>query len=260
MSLRRVWAVFLRYFYLLTKFDQVCDLFYWPTIDILLWGITSVWIQKADPDFPQIAQAILTALVYWQILWRGNYEIAVNILQEFWNRNLVNMFGTPLKIWEWMAGVMLVGFAKTFVSLFFGALLVFLLYSINVFALGWAFLPFLGSILLSGWMVGFLASSLVIYFGQRLQTVGWMLAFVFAPFSAVFYPVSALPHWAQMIAKVLPMSYIFEGVRHVLREGTFASHECLMSYGLNAIYLVGSMLLFAWMYEKSRVKGLSRLE
>jgi len=38
------------------------DLFYWPLVDILLWGLTSVWIQQQNnvSDFPLI---MLTALI-----------------------------------------------------------------------------------------------------------------------------------------------------------------------------------------------------
>ena len=34
--------------------------------------------------------------------------------------------------------------------------------------------------------------------------LAWMIPYVFAPFSAVYYPLSALPHWAQVIAQALP--------------------------------------------------------
>ena len=97
MSLKRVWGVFLRYFYYFSKLDNISEVFYLPTIDIFLWGMTSVWLQKGEAGVPDLAIIILTALVFWQILWRSNYEITVNILQEFWNRNLVNLFSTPLK-------------------------------------------------------------------------------------------------------------------------------------------------------------------
>ena len=84
MSFSRIWAMFLRYFYHFAKLDSLSELFYWPAIDILLWGMTSVWIQQQDSAIPEIALMILTALVFWQIIWRANYEISVNLLQEFW--------------------------------------------------------------------------------------------------------------------------------------------------------------------------------
>lgn len=260
MSWQRIWAVFLRYFYFFAKMDHMADLFFWPALDIFLWGMTSVWIQKSDTSFHSIALAILTGLVFWQIIWRSNYEVSVNLLQEFWNRNMVNLFSTPLKLKEWITSLMLVGIFKIFITVSFGAFVVWLLYALNIFGLGWVLLPFCASLLLSGWFIGFLSASIMIYFGQRVQMLAWMTAYVFAPFSAVFYPLTALPQWAQIIAKGLPMTYIFEGMRKVLHEKIFSWDDFGMSLLLNFLYLTATMYLFGKMFEKSRAKGLARLE
>lgn len=260
MNPKRIYAAFLRYFYYFTKLDYLADLFYWPAIDILLWGMTSIWIQKTDTNIPDVALAILTGLVFWQVIWRGNYEITVNLLQEFWNRNLVNLFSTPLKLSEWMAATMLTGILKIFINVLFSSLLVYLLYALNVFTVGWYFLPYMVSLTLSGWILGYLSGGIMIYFGQRLQILAWMTPYIFAPFSAVFYPVSALPIWAQKIAYCLPTTYIFEGMRMILNEGVFSVRMLMTSYMLNVIFLALTMLFFKHMYEKSREKGLARLE
>lgn len=260
MSWHRIWAVFLRYFYFFAKMDHLADLFFWPALDIFLWGMTSVWIQHHDASMPSIALAILTGLVFWQIIWRSNYEVSVNLLQEFWNRNMVNLFSTPLKIAEWISALMIVGVCKIIITIAFGALFVWVLYALNIFTLGWSFLPFCASLMLSGWFIGFLSAAIMVYFGQRVQMLAWMTAYIFAPFSAVFYPLSALPAWGQIIAKALPMTYIFEGMRKVLYEGVFSWEYFGISIALNLVYLIGAMLLFRKLFEKSRAKGLARLE
>lgn len=260
MSIRRIWGVFLRYFYYFSKLDNLSEVFYWPMIDIFLWGITSVWIQNIQTDVPDIALMIMTGLVFWQIIWRSNYEITINILQEFWNRNLVNLFSTPLKLSEWMSATMLVGIVKMIITLLFSSLLVYLLYSLNIYEVGFAIVPYLGLLTLSGWLMGYLSGSIMIYFGQRFQMLAWMTPFIFAPFSAVFYPVSALPDWGQWIAHCLPTTYVFEGMRGILAGNPFSYSLAGMSLLLNVVYLAGSMILFKIMFEKSRQKGLSRLE
>jgi ABC-2 type transport system permease protein len=260
MSLKRTWAVFMRYFYVAAKLDHLSDLLYWPAIDIFLWGMTTVWIQHQDQALPDIALVLLTGLIFWQIVWRGNYEVGVNLLLEFWNRNLVNLFATPLKLFEWVIGIMLMGVFKIVISVLFGSLLVYLLYTLNVFTVGWAFLPFTGLLLMAGWIFGFLAAGIVVYWGQRVQMLAWMTAYIFAPFSAVFYPVSALPSWAQSISWCLPTTYIFEGMREVLLHHTFSLNYFLISLGLSVVYLTLSFAFFKFMFEKSREKGLARLE
>jgi ABC-2 type transport system permease protein len=259
MNFKRSWAVFLRYFYLFAKLDQIADLLYWPAIDIVLWGLTTVWMQQ-QVGGTDVAKIVLTGLVFWQIVWRGNYEISVNLLQEFWNRNLVNLFSTPLKLIEWILGVLMLGTTKVFVALGFGVVAVYLLYTLNIFTLGWAFIPFIAMLMVSGWVIGFLAASVVIYWGQRFQMLAWMTAYIFAPFSAVYYPVTVLPPWAQKLAWSLPTTYIFEGMRSVLRGGLFPWQDFFICLVLNLFYLGLVIALFCWSFEKSRSKGLARFE
>ncbi|MGH2613390.1 MAG: ABC transporter permease [Rhabdochlamydiaceae bacterium] len=260
MDFKRCWAVFLRYFYLFAKLDQIADLLYWPAIDIALWGLTTVWIEQAHGSISNVALIVMTGLIFWQIVWRGNYEISVNLLQEFWNRNLVNLFSTPLKLTEWMGGVILLSFTKIFITLGFGAILVYVLYALNVFTIGWAFLPFAALLMMSGWMIGFLAAAVVIYWGQRFQMLAWMTAYLFAPVSAVYYPVTALPEWLRPIAYSLPTTHVFEGMRTVLNGHFFPWGAFWWSLVLNIAYLILTMSIFSFAFEKSRSKGLSRFE
>lgn len=260
MNLSRIRGVFFRYYYNLIKGPmQLSDLFYWPLVDILLWGLTSVWIQTQNPvdNLPLI---LMTALIFWQVAWRGSIDISLNILQEFWHRNLVNLFATPLKISEWVAGTILLCLCKLVITISFGALMVYLLYSLNVFTIGWIFLPFAALLLIFGWTLGFISSGLIIYWGHQVEMFAWMIAFIFAPFSAVFYPVETLPYWAQKISWLLPTTYVFEGMREVLRTQTVPFMYLWYSLFLNIVYLVGGIYFFQFMFEKSRDKGLARWE
>lgn len=260
MNFRRIQGIFLRYFYDLYKgYHFLTDLFYWPFVDIILWGLTSIWIQNQHPH-SLVPIILMTALIFWQIARRGSMDISSSLLLEFWNRNLVNLFSTPLRISEWVVGVILLGLIKLLITIGFGAIVVYLLYSLNVFTVGWAFLPFAISLVIFGWAIGFLAASAIIYFGRQMEAFAWMIAFVFAPFSAVFYPVDVLPLWAQIISWTIPTTYIFEGMRAILNTGSFPTHLFWISLFLNIVYLFLALFLFQTMFEKSRAKGLVRLE
>jgi ABC-2 type transport system permease protein len=258
-SLRRIGAVFLRYFYTITGLHQITDLFFWPLVDIFLWGLTTIWLQQQQ-HAPNLALIILTALIFWQIITRAAYDISINLLQEFWNRNLVNLFSTPLTEMEWALGSIILSIFKIFISLSFGSLVVYLLYALNVFTIGLYFLPFAASLMVSGLALGFFSSCVMIRWGQKLETLAWTGPFFFAPFSAVFYPVSSLPVWAQTISWCLPMTYVFEGMREVLQTGHFSMADFLISLGLNVLYLCIAVVLFKYSFYCSRVKGLARLE
>ena len=260
MKWHRIWAVVLRHMYLYVRsFDRISDAIYWPVMDILLWGITSKWMLSQNST-PHILLIVLSGLVYWPIVWRSNYEIPVNLLEEFWNQNLVNLFASPLKLREWIASVMVIRSMKMLVTIGVGAGAVWMLYTVNLFSVGWIILPFFALLMVSGWFMGFLASSMIVYWGTRIQTLAWTTGFLFAPFSVIMYPLSSLPDWVQKVAMLLPTTYIFEGMRAVIATGSMPYDLLLKSIVLNVAYLTGSILIFAKMFEKSRAKGLSRLE
>lgn len=262
MRFGRIWAIVLRHLFLFTKsLDRLTDMAYWPVMDIALWGFTTKWVgQQGGSGIQNVALVVLTALVFWQVVWRANYEISVNLLEEMWNSNLVNMFSTPLKPLEWVFAVMILGALKMMITLTVGISAVWILYTLNIFTVGWAFLPFVLVLMFSGWFMGFLGSSIIMLGGTKVQTIAWTMGFLFAPFSAVYYPLYILPSWAQNIGHALPMTYVFEGMRKVLLEGVFSWELLLKGVILSVIYLVFAISLFLFCYEKSREKGFSRLE
>ena len=259
MNLRRIISAYTRYAYNMLSFDHATELFFWPLLDIFIWGITIVWLQRFETTY-SIVLPILTGLVFWQVVWRSNYEVSVNILKDLWARNFVNLFSTPLKTSEWIASLMLLGLTKNLITILFGAACVYFLYSVNIFSLGFAFFPYLIALIIAGWWSGFISSSIIVYFGQRMQMIAWVAGYVLSPFSAVFYPLSALPSWCMPIAKALPMTYVFEGIRQYYKTKIFDWQGYGLSMALNAIYLCFSLWLFVSMFEKSREKGLARLE
>ncbi len=260
MNLNRIWAVVIRLFYNFRRnLDRLSDSFYWPAMDIVIWGLTSKWV-VGNTNIPNFALALLTAIIFWQIVWRANYEISVNMLEEFWNQNLVNLFSSPLTIWEWITAVLIIGVIKVLLAIGFCSLIVLLLYHLNVFVLGWMFLPFVVMLIVSGWVMGFLGSGFIIYWGQRVQTIAWTMGFLFAPFSAVYYPLSVLPRGIQVVSYWLPTTYVFEGMRKILFEGYMPLEMLVKAFVLNVIYLALAIGFFVFMFEKSRAKGLARLE
>ena len=261
MKWHRAWAVVVRHVYgFKHNWDKMSDAFYWPAMDILLWGLTSSYVLKEGSNIPTIVVTLLSGLVYWQIVWRSQYEITTNLLEELWSRNMVNFFASPLMLKEWIVGVVMLGLGKMMVTLSFAAALAWFLYAVNILAVGWYFLPFLASLLLTGWFVGFLVSGIIISFGTRIQTLAWAGVYILAPFSGIYYPLSTLPHWAQVVARLIPTSYIFEGMRQILTTGSMPIGTLLISYGLNMVYLVISVALFVKLFERRRRLGLAQLE
>jgi ABC-2 type transport system permease protein len=238
--------------------NPMIDIFYWPFYDILLWGFASAFFQYQS-DQP-ISAMWLTGLVIWQASYRCNLDVSFTLLSELWTRNIVNLFGTPVGINEWIISTILLGAFDTLITLAFSSTVVYLFYGVKVFAIGWIFVPMLLLLMLSGWSIGFFSAGCLIYWGQKVEKIVWVLGWMFVPVSALFYPLSTLPGWAVAIAKALPMSYVFEGLRSYITTGVVPTSHLLTALGMNLVYLTLSLTFFKVMYHQSRVKGLSRLE
>ena len=255
----RIRAIFLRYFYEFPGLDVFSELFFWPLIDLRLWGLTITWIQRHEQD-PQLPRLVLTALVLFQIFFQSSCGFSVHLAREFWDRNLLNLFATPLRLLEWILGNISLCLVKITITMVFSSLLAFGLYGVNVFAPGLPFLLYAVSLIISGWVLGLIAASVIIRFGQKVGMLAWMIPAFFAPLCAVFYPVSSLPDWVQSISLSLPMTYIFEAMRQRLTDGSFSICDLTYNLFFNALYLTGAVLLFRAAFERSRARGLNRLE
>ncbi len=261
MNLNRILALTVRHLYNFAhNLDRLFDGFYWPAIDLIIWGLTFRYVEQSDSHMSQIILLMLSGLIFWQVIWRGQYEITVNWLEEIWNRNLVNLFSSPLTINEWMMGLVLLSVFKMIVTVGFSMLLAWMLYSVNIFSFGWYLIPFLVLLIMMGWWVGFFVTGFLSYFGVNIQIFAWAGVFIIFPFSAIYYPVSSLPVWAQYISNALPSSYIFEGMREIILTGNLGQDKLFISFGLNVLYLILSILFFKFMFKKTKEKGLARLE
>lgn len=260
MKLHRIYAVLLRYLFLFRhSYDRLSDAFYWPTIDLLLWGLTSSYISQFTDNAPQFVMVVISGILFWIITWRGQYEITVNLLEDLWNKNLVNMFVAPLKFSEWITSFIILGIIKAFFSFLFAVLMAFLLYKIYMFSFGFYLIPISFMLIMSGWWVGFLVAGIILRFGSRVQTLAWVSIFILSPFSAIYYPVSILPAWAQAVSKFIPMSYIFEGAREVIYKGYLDPGKVIYSFILNCIYLFFAVWFLKRSFKAVLNKGLVKV-
>ncbi len=261
MKLYRVQAVMLRHLLLSFRvFGNVINLFYWPLLNILLWGFNSVWNEQTQHQPAEVTLALLTALMLWQILFRLNMEICINLFDEIQSHDFSSLFSTPLTLAEWSMAVVGLGFLKSIITFIFANLMIFILYSVNILTLGWYLVPFLGLIALTGWAVGFLTACGIVYWGKSVHELVWVCVWAFVPFSGIFYSVTVLPKWAQYIAALIPQSYLFEALRTFILHNALPLQPLLISFLLSILYLCGSLVFFNYSFEKSKSKGLSRLE
>lgn len=259
MSLNRILAMMYRYMVSAKhSYDNIADLFYWPALELIIWGMTGIYLAKLANNEQGIF-SIVTGLVFWIIVWRAQYEMGLNLLVEIWEKNLVNVFAAPITIKEYITSLTIYGFFKMLLSLSFSAGVAFFLYQYNIFQFGWYLLPVIASLLITGWTIGFIVMGLLIRFSAKIQTVAWTGAALISPFSAPYFPLTLLPDWAQAIARFIPTSYMFEGLREIAATGNISYDKIVLSLALNILYLILSIKFFFTMFRKSRTLGLGRL-
>lgn len=260
MKINRIYAVLLRHLYNLRRsYDRLTDSFYWIALDLLIWGITGVYFQRFSPEGQNIVFVLISGVILWNISYRAQIDLNMSILEEIWNKNLINLFVSPIKFNEWMTGLIILGLVKSIVTLIFGSIIGYFLYKINIYELSYHLPVFIFLLLMTGWWLGFFISGIILRYGSKVQTLAWTLVWVLSPFSAIYYPLSILPDWVQKISLFVPTSYVFEQGRNLLFNGEIDYSKLAISFGLNVIYLIAGLLFIRSSFKKVLAKGLVKV-
>ncbi len=257
MKWHRINAILIRNLYLYKRsLPRIMDIVYWPVMELLVWGFLSAYLEKFQFSSQNVTTVLLGGVVFWDLLTRSQEAISVAFLEEVWEKNFLNIFVTPLKLSEMLTAFFLIGVVRIILVGLVAALLAFLLYHFNILLFGMYLVPFVINLLLFGMAAGVFIIAIIFRYGTSAQILAFGLVFLIQPFAAVFYPVAALPAWAQWISYLLPPSYVFEGMRAVIATGALPSRELWLAFGTNAIYLALSLLLFYRMFRRVKEKGL----
>jgi len=257
MKFYRIKALIIRQLYLYPRsFPRLMDVFFWPVLELLVWGFLSVYLEKLNLNSVNIASILLGALIFWELLNRSQNAVTIAFLEDVWEKNLLNIFVTPVKLVEFVTSTVFLGLVRIITQGVILGFIAWLLYQFNVFQFGLYTIPFIISLLLFGWILGIFVVAIILRYGTTAQVLAFGIIFLVQPFSAVFYPVSALPTVLQYVAYILPSTYVFEGMRTIIATGTLPLMPMVISFALNVVYLVLVMWFFYAMFRVVKKKGL----
>lgn len=252
----RVMAVIVRHMFSWKRsLERIWDMFWWPTFNLFTWGLVTVYLQFAGTG-SMFADIFLGGILMWMFVNQSQEEMGLVFLQEVWDRNLLNLMSSPLSILEFTIASIMIGIMKITVSVLWLLFLAYWLFHFTIIQYGIMLVPYAISLLLSGWALGFVINGLILRYGFRVQVFAWSLSLLVQPFSAVFFPLSILPPWMQVVARVIPTSYIFEGMRKVMQQGMIDYQGLWTAFFLNGIYLALGIWFFARSYYQSRSSGM----
>ena len=176
-------------------------------------------------------------------------------LEEIWSRNFTNLFIAPMKISEILTSLIFTALVRALIGLIPAVLLTSPLFGISILELGiYLFFLFL-SLYIFGITLGILVSAGLLRFGPSFENIAWSTMFLLAPFGCIYYPIEILPEIFQKIAYMLPLVYIFEEARNILINNTVDISNLIQAYMLNMVYIVISITLFFYSFNKARDKG-----
>lgn len=247
MRFHRIAAIVLRQFYLLRGSPaRVLPIFAWIAVDIVLWGFITRYLNAVTASGFDFVPVLLGAVLLWDFFTRIMHGVTMAFLEDVWSHNFLNLFASPLSIREYLGGLVVSGIATSTVGLFLMVALAAAFFGLSFFVYGLMLVPFLLVLFLFGIALGILCSAIVLRFGPASEWLVWPVPALISPFAAVFYPVSILPHWMRQISKLLPPSYVFEGMRTILAGGALRGSALLWSAGLAAAYI----LLASWFFSR----------
>jgi ABC-2 type transport system permease protein len=217
----RIRAVARRHAYVLARSPhRLFDVTLWPLVDVLLFGALAGFVATGDPSAgEQAAGYLLAGIVLWHVIYQSQIAVSTGFLEEMWSRNLLNLMVTPLREWEYVAGVALFGMVKLAIGL--GVVLVgaFVFFSFDASTLGFEVIPIAAVLLAVGWSISLFVIGIVLRFGSGAEALAWGVMFVVLPLSGVFYPVDALPAVLQPVALALPTTHAFAALRTLVDGG-----------------------------------------
>ena len=255
-SVKRILALVLRHVYLLRgSWPRVLELMYWPTVQMILWGFITVFMVGHSSWVAQASGVLLSAVLLWDVLFRGQLGVSLVFMEEMWSRNLGHLFVSPLRPLELVAALLTMSLMRTLIGVGAAALIAIPLFQYSIFEMGLALLAFFANLIVMGWAIGLLVSGLVLRYGLGAEGLAWFLVFAVQPVTGVYYPVDILPPWLQTVAFWLPSSHVFEGMRAVLFTQTFRADLFLNAVVLNAVYLLTGTGAFLAYFRAARVRG-----
>ncbi|WP_439572255.1 ABC transporter permease [Phreatobacter sp.] len=255
-SIRRVGALCLRYTYLIaSSWPRLLELIYWPILNLLTWGFLQNYAMASTNRTLFVGGALVSGLLLWEILFRGQIGFSISFLEEVWSRNLGNILMSPLRPFEFVAALMVMSLLRLAVGMIPATLLAIAFFGFDIARIGFGFAAFFALLVVTGWAVGLVVAGLILRHGLGAESLAWTIMFVFWPLCCVYYPLSILPVWLQPIALALPPTHVFEGMRAVLSDGVLRLDHLAAAAAINVLWIVAAAYAFSALLDRARDAG-----
>lgn len=257
MNLARIAAIPLRQFYLYRgSAARIVPLFAWVTIDMVLWGFMTRFLGSLAHTSYRFVPALLGAVLFWDFMTRVMQGVTTAFFEDVWSRNFLNVFAAPITMGEYIAGLLATSFATSLIGLAVMIVVATAAFGLSFAVYGANLLPFVLVLFVNGMALGVAAIAIVLRFGPAAEWFVWPIPALLAPFACVYYPLATLPAPMQWMARLLPPSYVFEGMRAVVSGQAPGGRFLAAAFALAVAYLFGAYWIFARVFRHAVKMGL----
>ncbi len=259
MKLQRIYAIFIRQNYLLVNNPtRLAGNFVWLTISIIQWGFISKYLGSLGKANFNFITVILGALILWEFLTRIQQGMMMAFLEDIWSNNLINFFASPLRISEYMMGLVVSSIVTALLGFLVMSIIAGLGFGYDIFILGLSMIPFIGTLFLFGMALGLFTCASIFRLGPTAEWLAWPFPMLLSLISGVYYPIDTLPNSLAMVAGLFPPAYVFESLRAQLEQT--ATVRLIMvnlatGLGLAGFYLFISYRFFVRVYRRNLQTG-----
>ena len=255
-SVRRVRGMLRRHAYLILRsWTRIASMMYYPTVTMIVWGFITVYLAPTNNFLQNAPGFFIGAVLLWDLLFRGQLGVSLTFIEEFYARNLGNLFVSPLTLPEYIVAQLTISLLRMLIGVGGACLLAYLLFGYSIVSIGLPLAAFFVNLVAFALGIGLAMSGMILRLGLGAEELAWAAIFILAPVSGVYYPIAVLPSWLQAVAWATPSAHVFEGMRSVLLHGEFRWAHFWVASALDVVYLAVGAAVFAWAMKDARDRG-----
>jgi ABC-2 type transport system permease protein len=231
----------------------VFELTFWPGVAMVSHGLLTRFLDLT----PEMTSFILVGTIALSAVQVCQLDVAYAVLFDIWSKSMKHQFLTPVGIRHLAVGSWLVGVGR-------GLCVFALMAAIGSRAFGFDFVGagaaglaiFLLGCFLCALAIGLSVCSLVLLFGTRAETSAWAAVNFVVMLSGIYYPVSVLPGWVQVVSSAIPLTYFLDAVRAGYGFPSRYPYPVATGLALAVVYVVLGNVALAAAVRHARRTGL----
>jgi len=227
------------------------ELLFWPVVSLVSMGLMSGFL-KLDQN---LLNFVLTGAITAGTIQVATLDVAYGLLYDVWSKSIKHTFLAPIEHFHFIIGSWLVGIIRGIIIFAFMAVFSYYAFGFEIPSYKIATIFMLG-VFLNALIMGMVICFLITLYGQRVEIVAWAFATLVMLICGIYYPVSQLPSFFQLLAEMIPLTYFLEYFRSGYGFTPVLTHLLLKGFVMSFAYIGLIMIAINWAYQRSRKNGI----